>query len=181
MATRGVEPSNAERSKWQTLVNEPAGRLLLRSTLSFAALPGIVAYLVPFLIVRTAVGPPRVGGLVVAGAGTVILLWCVHDFHVKGRGTLAPWDPPSRLVITGLYRYSRNPMYVGVLLVLLGWAIAWRSQRLWIYFGAMCLVFHLRIVLGEEPWLAARYGDEWSRYRRTVSRWIGRRGRPEGD
>ena len=162
-------------------MNEPADRLWLRSTLSFAAMPGIVAYLVPFLIVRTAAAPPRVEGLVVAAVGTVILLWCVYDFQVKGRGTLAPWDPPSRLVITGLYRYSRNPMYVGVLLVLLGSAVAWRSRSVWIYFGAMCLVFHLRIVLGEEPWLAARYGDQWNQYRRTVSRWIGRRGRTEGD
>jgi protein-S-isoprenylcysteine O-methyltransferase Ste14 len=156
-------------------VVQPVDRLLLRSTLSFAALPGIVAYLVPFLIVRTAAGPPRVEGLIVAIAGTIILLWCVHDFHVKGRGTLAPWDPPSRLVITGLYRYSRNPMYVGVLMVLLGWAVAWRSETLWLYAGTMWLVFHLRVMLGEERWLAARYGDEWNQYRRAVPRWIGRR------
>ena len=153
----------------------PGDRLLLRSTLSFAAMPGIVAYLVPVLIVRTGAGPTRLEGLIVAAAGTGVLLWCVHDFHVRGRGTLAPWDPPARLVVTGLYGYSRNPMYLGVLLILLGWALAWRLQALWVYLGVIGLAFHLRVVLGEEPWLAARYGDAWSRYRRAVPRWVGRR------
>ncbi len=151
-------------------------RLLVRSTLSFAALPGLVAYLIPLVLLRPPGVPPRFPGVAVAGLGTTILLACVRAFHVRGRGTLAPWDPPLRLVVTGLYRYSRNPMYLGVLLVLIGWAITWQLRALWIYFGAMCVLFHLRVVFAEEPWLAAVHGDEWTRYRRAVPRWIGPRG-----
>lgn len=149
-------------------------RLLLRSTLSFAALPGLVAYLVPLVMLRPAGPPVRPWGLAVAGAGTAILLVCVRAFHVRGRGTLAPWDPPQALVRTGLYRYSRNPMYVGVLIVLAGWALAWPVTRLWIYAGAIAVLFHLRIVFGEEPWLAETFGDEWHVYKRAAPRWLGR-------
>lgn len=148
-------------------------RLVLRAVLSFAALPGLVAYLVPLVLLRPA-GPPRLAGAVIAGLGTAVLLTCVRAFYVLGRGTLAPWDPPRRLVREGLYRYSRNPMYVGVLLVLSGWAIAWPVARLWIYAGAIAVAFHIRILVAEEPWLAATFGDEWTSYKRSVPRWLGR-------
>lgn len=151
-----------------------AERLLARSTLSFAALPGVVAYVVPLLLLRPAGQPPKALGLALAAAGSAILLTCVRAFHVQGRGTLAPWDPPTKLVRTGLYRYSRNPMYVGVVTVLSGWAVSWPMARLWIYAVAIGLLFHLRIVLGEEPWLADTFGDEWTRYKRAVPRWLGR-------
>ena len=101
-----------------------------------------------------------------------MLLWCVRDFYVAGRGTLAPWAPPSRLVVVGLYRFSRNPMYIAVSLVLLGWAIAFWSVPLLIYAGIVIGAFHLRVVFGEEPWLARRHGDEWERYRARVPRWL---------
>jgi len=61
--------------------------------------------------------------MVVLGGGLVVLLWCVRDFYVSGRGTLAPWNPPKRLVVVGLYRFTRNPMYIGVLMVVGGWAV----------------------------------------------------------
>jgi protein-S-isoprenylcysteine O-methyltransferase Ste14 len=62
--------------------------------------------------------------------GIFALVWCVRDFYVSGRGTLAPWDPPTRLVIIGLYRFLRNPMYVAVLTILVGWALLYRSWPL---------------------------------------------------
>jgi protein-S-isoprenylcysteine O-methyltransferase Ste14 len=77
-------------------------------------------------------------------------------------------------VRTGLYRYSRNPMYVAVIVVLSGWALTWPSARLWIYAAGVAVLFHLRILLGEEPWLAETFGDEWIVYKRSVPRWLGR-------
>jgi protein-S-isoprenylcysteine O-methyltransferase Ste14 len=147
--------------------------MFLRAVVAFVALPGLVAYVIPLLIHAAAGWTPFAWiGLPLLVAGTALLLWCVRDFYVAGKGTLAPWAPPSRLVVVGLYRVSRNPMYVAVSLVLLGWAAAFRSLRLSVYAAAVVLMFHLRVVFGEEPWLARRYGEEWERYRARVPRWL---------
>jgi protein-S-isoprenylcysteine O-methyltransferase Ste14 len=148
-------------------------KLLPRSVISFAALPGIVAFVVPLLLIPRRNGVFNAIAIGPLGAGAFVLLWCVRDFHVRGLGTLAPWDPPRRLVITGLYRYSRNPMYVGVLLVLFGWAAAFASRGHLTYAVVMCVVFHLRVVFYEEPWLSGTHGAEWTRYRARVNRWFG--------
>lgn len=87
---------------------------------------------------------------------------------------LAPWSPTQNLVIVGLYRYSRNPMYVCVLLILLGWAGAYASSGLLLYAAFIALAFHLRVVYGEEPWLARKHGAAWHSYVRQVPRWLGR-------
>jgi protein-S-isoprenylcysteine O-methyltransferase Ste14 len=147
--------------------------MFARAVLAFLALPGLVAYIVPALLA----GPSgaallRPIGLVPFLLGTGLLLWCVWTFYREGRGTLAPWDPPRRLVTTGPYRWSRNPMYVAVTLVLCGWALGYRSRALVIYAAAVPLAFHLRIVLGEEPWLARTHGTAWERYKRQVGRWF---------
>lgn len=148
--------------------------LLARAVLAFVACPGTVAFLVPWLLLR--LGPnsqPVRAGLVPLVLGIALLLWCVRDFYVAGKGTLAPWAPPQRLVVTGLYRYSRNPMYIAVVLILWGWTLAFRSRAMAIYALAIMLVFHLRIVLGEEPWLARTHGETWVGYKARVPRWIG--------
>jgi protein-S-isoprenylcysteine O-methyltransferase Ste14 len=147
--------------------------MFLRAVVAFVAMPGLVAYAIPLLI-RPRSGPtPFVWiGLLPLATGTLLLLSCVRDFYVAGKGTLAPWAPPSRLVVVGLYRFSRNPMYIAVSLVLLGWAVGFWSVRLSIYASVVVLLFHLRVVLGEEPWLARRHGDEWERYRARVPRWL---------
>lgn len=105
----------------------------------------------------------------------VLLLWCVRDFYVTGRGTLAPWAPPRQLVVAGPYRYSRNPMYVAVVLILVGWSVAFGSIALGVYALAIALAFHVRVVFGEEPWLARTHGEKWTRYCRQVPRWLGAR------
>jgi protein-S-isoprenylcysteine O-methyltransferase Ste14 len=148
--------------------------LFWRALAAFVAMPLMVAYLVPWLLRPEgasihAVGPP------VLIAGTVVLLACVRSFYVAGQGTLAPWSPPKRLVRVGLYRYSRNPMYAGVLLILAGWALTFQSLTLWIYAAVVATAFQLRVVLGEEPWLAQTHGAEWTQYQSTVRRWLGRR------
>lgn len=145
----------------------------LRALLAFLALPGVVAYLVPvaaILGLRLSLRWP-VGFLPVT-LGSAALLWCVRDFHVAGHGTLAPWAPPGRLVDVGLYRISRNPMYVSVVLVLAGWALAFASPVLLFYMLVVAVAFHLRVVYGEEPWLAHTHGAHWQAYRARVRRWL---------
>ena len=149
-------------------------RLFWKALLAFLALPGIVAFLVPLTLF-----PPRARdfsvdplGLPLLLLGVAALLSTVHEFYVAGRGTLAPWSPPEQLVTTGLYRVSRNPMYVAVILVLLGWAALFRSFPLLVYTLVVTIGLHLRLVFGEEPWLAQRHGDRWLRYAAGVARWL---------
>ena len=111
-------------------------------------------------------------GLALIAIGTFGLLWCARDFYVSGKGTLAPWAPPRELVVVGLYRYSRNPMYVAVALILLGWAISFGSVSLLVYALAVAVAFQLRVVFGEEPWLARTHGAGWQQYTQRVRRWF---------
>lgn len=148
--------------------------MFARALIAFLVLPGMVAFVIPGTwLWRT--GHAQLAqplGLVVLAVGIVALFWCVRDFYVSGKGTLAPWAPPAQLVIVGLYRYSRNPMYVAVALVLLGWAIAFASPGLLVYAGVVVAAFHLRVVRGEEPWLARTHGRAWEQYRERVPRWL---------
>jgi len=154
-------------------------RLFWRAVLAFLALPGIVAFGVPLFVLA----PRRFFdalGLIPLAFGIVLLFLCVREFYLAGKGTLAPWAPPQELVVTGLYRYSRNPMYIAVVLVLGGWALGFRSRLLTIYALAVTLAFHLRVVFGEEPWLARTYGEKWANYTAQVPRWLQLRRRPVG-
>jgi protein-S-isoprenylcysteine O-methyltransferase Ste14 len=151
--------------------------MLARALLAFLALPGLVAFAVPALIVfgggwTIGATAARLSGAVPFTAGVVILLWCVRDFYATGRGTLAPWDPPKHLVTVGLYRRSRNPMYVGVILILIGWAVIFAVPALWVYAALVLAAFHLRVLLHEEPFLSRVHGAEWERYRSRVPRWL---------
>jgi protein-S-isoprenylcysteine O-methyltransferase Ste14 len=148
--------------------------LFLRALVAFLALPGMVAFVIPLLLVA-----PRDGrtlapwGLLPLTLGLVVLALTVREFYVAGQGTLAPWSPPKTLVTSGLYRYSRNPMYVGVLLILAGWAIEFRSWPLAIYAQGIALAFHFRVLINEEPFLARTQPQAWARYRAAVPRWLG--------
>jgi protein-S-isoprenylcysteine O-methyltransferase Ste14 len=151
--------------------------VFLRALFAFLALPGVIAFAIPLLLFRppAAYGAFRPLGAGVLSLGLLILALCVRDFYVLGKGTLAPWDPPRRLVIKGLYRYSRNPMYVGVLLIVAGWALGFQSIALMIYALGLLVAFHLRVVLAEEPFLARTHGPAWIAYSASVPRWVGRR------
>jgi protein-S-isoprenylcysteine O-methyltransferase Ste14 len=137
--------------------------MFTRALIAFLALPGMVAFIIPAAWLwqtgHTQLAQPF--GLLSLAFGVLGLLLCVRDFYVSGKGTLAPWAPPKTLVVVGLYRYSRNPMYVSVALVLLGWAISFGSKGLLIYALVVVAAFHLRVVLGEEPWLARTHGEQW--------------------
>jgi protein-S-isoprenylcysteine O-methyltransferase Ste14 len=149
--------------------------LFLRALFAFLALPGMVAVAIPAFIGRReldAGGHFTAVGLLPLAAGFTLLLWCVHDFYVSGKGTLAPWSPPRNLVTVGLYRYTRNPMYVAVTMMLTGWAVSFWSPTLAIYTGIVMLAFHLRVIFGEEPWLARAHGDAWNEYKSKTPRWL---------
>jgi len=145
--------------------------------IAFLVLPVMVGGLLPSLLLP--IDRCRTSGtwfgLPVLSCGIFVLLWCVRDFYIIGKGTLAPWDPPKRLVVVGLYRFVRNPMYVGVLGVLLGWSLVAGSPLLAIYAALLAIGFHLRVVLYEEPVLQRQFGDDWTRYRAGVNRWLPKR------
>ena len=148
--------------------------LVLRALLALLALPGVVAFAVPLALAWSIVreGSFNLVALVLLAPGFALLVWCVRDFLVAGQGTLAPWDPPRRLVSSGPYRVSRNPMYVGVSLMLVGWSLAFWSVALLLYALIVIAAFHLRVVLGEEPWLKRTYGSTWTQYAARVPRWL---------
>jgi len=149
-------------------------RSLAHALLALLALPGVVAFGIPLAWLRPRSAGWRLApeGAVLVVVGAAILLWCVRAFYVSGRGTLAPWAPPSHLVTEGLYRYSRNPMYVGVLCILAGWALGFRSPALGLYAAVIGVMFHLRILLHEEPFLARTHGAEWLAYAARTPRWL---------
>jgi protein-S-isoprenylcysteine O-methyltransferase Ste14 len=148
--------------------------MLWRALFAFLVLPGIVAFAVPLALVaeRLNTFSPRPLGLLSFIAGVVVLVWCTVVFYVSGRGTLAPWSPPQRLVAAGPYRFSRNPMYVGVTLILSGWAVLFWSLTLMVYSALVLLAFHIRVIVGEEPWLKRTFGADWESYRARVPRWL---------
>jgi protein-S-isoprenylcysteine O-methyltransferase Ste14 len=148
--------------------------MLWRALAAFLALPGTVAFAIPLALGITGRSPfpLRPAGYAPLVAGAVLLLWCVREFYVVGLGTLAPWAPPRRLVTTGPYRYSRNPMYLGVLLLLCGWATLFGSLTLAIYALVVALAFQLRVLLAEESWAARTFGRDWEAYRARVPRWL---------
>jgi protein-S-isoprenylcysteine O-methyltransferase Ste14 len=106
--------------------------------------------------------------------GVVIYLWCAWDFAVKGLGTPAPIDAPKNLVGNGLYRFVRNPMYLGVACLIISQAIEWASVPILVYLAFVIACFHLFIVLYEEPHLRRVFGEQYEDYCRNVRRWIPR-------
>jgi protein-S-isoprenylcysteine O-methyltransferase Ste14 len=156
--------------------------LLLRALISVAVLPGFFAGFLPWFIAKR--DPWRVEGsdwgTLLLGAGIGLLVLCVRDFLVIGRGTLAPWDPPRKLVVVGLYRYTRNPMYVAVFLILTGTAIVTGSPVVLAYMVVAMLIVHIRVLTYEEPILTKLFGDDYLAYKRQVNRWWPRVSAPAG-
>ncbi|MFQ5557573.1 MAG: methyltransferase family protein [Acidimicrobiales bacterium] len=105
------------------------------------------------------------------------MLWSAGAFHVNGQGTLAPVDPPRTLVANGLYRHTRNPMYIGVVAVVIGEALVIEAPVLFGWAVLLATAFHLRVVLHEERTLERRFPEPYRRYRQAVPRWVPRRRR----
>ena len=96
------------------------------------------------------------------------------DFASFGKGTPAPIDAPKKLIIRGLYRYTRNPMYVGVLTVVLAWVVLFQAAGLVVYAVIVATCFHMFILLYEEPHLEREFGSEYLVYKSNVGRWLPR-------
>jgi protein-S-isoprenylcysteine O-methyltransferase Ste14 len=150
----------------------------VRSLLYVILFPGTVAGYVPLLILQSSrqvsrpdlsIATASAASLILAGA--CVLLRCVWDFFRVGRGTLAPFDAPRRLVATGLYRFTRNPMYNGVLAVIIGEAWLFWNIALLKYASLVFVMFHLWVIVYEEPVLQSQFGESFRAYRRAVPRW----------
>jgi protein-S-isoprenylcysteine O-methyltransferase Ste14 len=157
--------------------SRPVGPIL--KTLLFAIfVPGTVLLLVPYLLLAKDV--PKPAGLVnwlalgPGALGAAILLKCAWDFAVVGLGTPAPFDPPKSLVVRGPYRFVRNPMYVGVDLVLFSEALLFSSLKLLSYGLLVGAGFLLFVLTYEEPTLRKKFGASYQAYCQAVPRWIPR-------
>jgi protein-S-isoprenylcysteine O-methyltransferase Ste14 len=157
----------------------------LRQLVSIAVLPFTVTVLVPVWIAgRRGLGfapiasPTDVAlvavGALVAAAGLGLFGWCLVLFWTRGKGTLAPWDPPRRFVVSGPYRYVRNPMITGVLLVLVGEACLVRAVELAEWAATFAVINAIYIPMTEEPILEARFGGEYRAYCEAVPRFVPR-------
>src|SRR5262245_22018378 len=155
--------------------------LLLRSIFFTLIQPGTVTILIPYWLLSWRPKPflsnyssLRVLGLPLIAIGSMGLLWCIWDFFSSGRGTISPIDPPKHLVVRGLYRYVRNPMYVAVVTILLGEAIFFMSWPIFIEAGIFFFLANLFILLYEEPTLRRQFGESYDQYKQTAGRWIPR-------
>jgi protein-S-isoprenylcysteine O-methyltransferase Ste14 len=159
-----------------------------RQARAIALLPGNVTIAVPTLILLLVEGP-EIGwglggapavlvallGLALIAAGFSVWLWTVRLFSRIGRGTLATWDPTSKLVAEGPYAHVRNPMISAVVTLLTGEAVFFGSPWILAWAALFLLVNFAYFVLAEEPGLERRFGDEYRAYKRTVPRWLPRR------
>ena len=153
--------------------------LSLKSAVATIVVPGTACFLLPYLIltrahVQLTSSLSLVQGIaiVLAGLGIYMVVWVSTAFVRQGKGTPIPIIPPTRLVISGFYRFVRNPMYVGALLIILAEAVYFRSAALILYALAVWTALHVAILTFEEPQLKKRFGADYELYQKSVPRWI---------
>lgn len=147
------------------------------STLFFFLAPGTVAGFIPWLISGWRLPAPNaltVLGAVIMLIALIMLVECFARFALQGHGTPAPVAPTQHLVVSGLYRFVRNPMYVAVVGLILGQALVFQSAALAGYALIVWLAVHSFVYFYEEPTLRRSFGDEYERYCKAVPRWLPR-------
>jgi protein-S-isoprenylcysteine O-methyltransferase Ste14 len=148
----------------------------LKSLLFLILAPGMVAGYIPLVLLSS--GPQIETGFFAYLAfplwliGSAILLWSFRSFFREGDGTPSPTDPPKELVVVGFYRYVRNPMYIGILLILIGHFLWFGYRSLLIYLAIAFVIIHVFVTLYEEPTLKRKFGASYEYYARRVPRWI---------
>lgn len=168
----------------QTCLHEDVIRRILAiigSAVFLVIAPGFIAGLVPWWISHWELRPPllriflfRFAGAVLITSGVIGLLDSFARFAVQGLGTPAPVFPTRRLVVTGLYRYVRNPMYLAVLSTIFGQALLLGNVALLEYGGLVWALFQVFVLAYEEPILRRSFGPEYEHYCTAVPRWIPR-------
>jgi protein-S-isoprenylcysteine O-methyltransferase Ste14 len=156
------------------------GSLLVRNLFFTILQPGIVVVLIPYFILGDKVntiftepfGIQQVMSAIIFFIGFLIMTTCILRFAFYGRGTLSPADPTKQLITVGLYKYSRNPMYIGVLLMLIGLSVLFGSNSLGMYTMFVFISFNIFIVFFEEPRLRKDFGEDYMNYCKRVRRWI---------
>ena len=138
--------------------------------------PMIVAGIVPWLLTRWDADPQpfalRIVGVALLLVGGALVVETTARFALQGRGTPAPWAPPERFVERGSYRFVRSPMYLGVILLILGQALLLGREILYAWAVVAWVIFELSLVTWEEPQLRRRFGATYDDYRRRVNRWL---------
>ena len=159
--------------------------MLLRHLFAVAALPFVMTVVIPVWLARrdhVSVSPAstvplllaQLAGMLLIVVGIILFASTVQRFATEGKGTLAPWDPPRKLVVHGPYRHVRNPMISGVLIIILGEALALLPASHFWWFLTFFAINAVYIPLFEEPMLQRRFGDSYTQYRRHVPRLIPR-------
>lgn len=150
-----------------------------RHARAIVLLPGTVAVVVPAILVASKGADVEslraLLGLPLVVAGFLMWLWTVRLFARIGKGTLAPWDPTTQLVVDGPYGHVRNPMITAVLAVLIGEALVVGSTAIGTWAAIFAVVNHVFFLAYEEPAMERRFGDEYRRYKQNVPRWVPRR------
>jgi protein-S-isoprenylcysteine O-methyltransferase Ste14 len=154
---------------------------IIGSAVFLVIAPGTLAVYIPYAFTRWRIGPPLLGlssfrviGIVFILSGLPVLLDSFARFAIQGLGTPAPFAPPGRLVITGLYRHVRNPMYVAVVLLILGQGLLFGSIPVLQYGVVVWLGFFAFVLFYEEPTLRSEFGAEYKEFCANVPRWIPR-------
>ncbi|MGH9601794.1 MAG: methyltransferase family protein [Terriglobales bacterium] len=160
--------------------------LLIKLLIFTILIPGTFGVYIPYWLASSRPPDFDLGGLRYFGLAPILVgagfyFRCALDFAFKGRGTPAPIDAPKFLVTSNLYRMVRNPMYVGVLMVVVGEGLFLQSFTVLRYAGIGWLGFHLFVLLYEEPTLRAKFGAEYEEYCRQVPRWLPRKPGPTAD
>ena len=154
--------------------------LALRSLFWTILLPGVIAGYLPWRYfglrearIEWSAPASVVGGLIIL-LGAVLLGACIFEFARRGRGTLSPLDPPRHLVVSGLYRFVRNPMYLSVTMIVLGEALVARSRSLAVYWAIWFAWVNIFVIGYEEPALRRKFEASYDAYTQQVGRWIPR-------
>jgi len=154
---------------------------IIASLLFLVLAPGTIAGLIPFWLTGWEMGEPFLGMIILRTMGAFMvfiaagsLLESFGRFVFVGLGTPAPVAPPARLVVSGQYRHVRNPMYAAVLVIVIGQSLVLGSRVLLQYAVFLWFLFHLFVVLYEEPRLDSQFGASYQSYRLNVSRWLPR-------